>query len=71
MGSSMDEVNALFRLANAKDGFISFHDGRRACLGQKFTMLEARVTLAKLVRELRWELDPEWPRMMTPVCSFP
>ncbi|KAL4925205.1 cytochrome P450 [Aspergillus undulatus] len=65
-GDNMDEINALFRRANAKGGFISFHGGRRACLGQKFAMLEARVTLAFLVKTLRWELDPSWPRMMTP-----
>ncbi|KAL4792951.1 cytochrome P450 [Aspergillus venezuelensis] len=65
-GKNMDEINALFRRANAKGAFISFHGGRRACLGQKFAMLEARVTIAYLVKTLRWELDPTWPRMMTP-----
>ncbi|KAL4886021.1 cytochrome P450 [Aspergillus karnatakaensis] len=65
-GKSIEEIHALFRRANAKGGFISFHGGRRACLGQKFAMLEARVTLAELVRRLRWEVDPEWERMMTP-----
>lgn len=66
----MDEINALFRRANAKGAFISFHGGRRACLGQKFAMLEARVALVALLTSVRWELDPEWPRMMTPVCSL-
>ncbi|BCS29504.1 cytochrome P450 monooxygenase xanG [Aspergillus puulaauensis] len=65
-GSNMDEINALFRRANAKGAFISFHGGRRACLGQKFAMLEARVALVALLTRVRWELDPEWPRMMTP-----
>ncbi|KAL4942188.1 hypothetical protein BDV06DRAFT_212077 [Aspergillus oleicola] len=65
-GNSMDDINALFRRANAKGAFISFHGGRRACLGQKFAMLEARVTLAHLVKNVRWKLDPTWPRMMTP-----
>lgn len=69
-GSNMDEINALFRRANAKGAFISFHGGRRACLGQKFAMLEARVALVALLTRVRWELDPEWPRMMTPVCSL-
>ncbi|KAL2808253.1 cytochrome P450 [Aspergillus granulosus] len=65
-GTKMEDITGLFRLANAKGSFISFHGGRRACLGQKFAMLEARVTLAKLIRELEWEVDPTWPRMMTP-----
>ncbi|KAL4912121.1 cytochrome P450 [Aspergillus aurantiobrunneus] len=65
-GLSIEEMNALFRRANAKGAFISFHGGRRACLGQKFAMLEARVTLARLVSEMGWVVDPAWPRMMTP-----
>ncbi|KAL2864423.1 cytochrome P450 monooxygenase xanG [Aspergillus lucknowensis] len=65
-GTTMDEINALFRRANARGSFISFHGGRRACLGQKFAMLEARVTLAKLVLETAWEVDPLWVRRMTP-----
>lgn len=69
-GSNIDEINALFRRANAKGAFISFHGGRRACLGQKFAMLEARIALVALLGRVRWELDPGWPRMMTPVCSL-
>lgn len=69
-GSNMDDINGLFRRANAKGAFISFHGGRRACLGQKFAMLEARIALVALLGRVRWELDPGWPRMMTPVCSL-
>jgi cytochrome P450 len=66
-GKTIDEINALFRRANAKGAFISFHGGRRACLGQKFAMFEARVAMCELLREVEWEVDPTWVRKMTPV----
>ncbi|RDW61779.1 cytochrome P450 monooxygenase xanG [Aspergillus mulundensis] len=65
-GKSLDEINACFRRANAKGAFISFHGGRRACLGQRFALLEGRVTLARLLRVFRWDVEPGWERGMTP-----
>lgn len=66
-GATMEEVNATFRTANRKGGFIAFHGGRRACLGQRFAMLEARLTVAVLVERLAWRVDPAWRPRMTPV----
>lgn len=68
-GSNMDEINSLYRRVNSRASFIAFHGGRRACLGEKFTLFEARVTLAELVRQVRWKIDPTWERHMTPVRS--
>ncbi|KAL4902281.1 hypothetical protein BDW74DRAFT_169523 [Aspergillus multicolor] len=65
-GRTMEEINSLFRRANAKGAFISFHGGRRACLGQRFALMEGRVTLARLLKEFQWEVDPSWERGMTP-----
>ncbi|EAS35169.3 Dit2 protein [Coccidioides immitis RS] len=65
-GRTVDEINVTFRKANAKGAFISFHGGRRACLGQKFAMFEARIAMAEILRSLRWKIDPTWPRRMTP-----
>lgn len=68
-GLTMEEINATFRTANRKGGFIAFHGGKRACLGQKFAMLEARLTMAVLVERLRWRHDPTWRKRMTPVSG--
>ncbi|KAF4542619.1 Cytochrome p450 family protein [Lasiodiplodia theobromae] len=65
-GATMEEINTTFRTANRKCGFIAFHGGKRACLGQKFAMLEARLTVAVLVERLTWRLDPTWRKRMTP-----
>jgi cytochrome P450 len=66
-GSSIEEINTHYRRSNSRAEFIAFHGGRRACLGQKFAMFEARLTMAVLVTSLKWIIDPAWTRRMTPV----
>lgn len=65
-GTTMEEIQSLYRRANAKGAFISFHGGRRACLGQKFAMQELRITFVELMRGLKWKLDEKWDGKMTP-----
>jgi cytochrome P450 len=65
-GSTNEEINHLYRRANSKGSFISFHGGRRACLGQKFAMQQLRITLTELVRGCRWRVDENWDGRMTP-----
>ncbi|MCJ1485056.1 hypothetical protein MMC06_005229, partial [Schaereria dolodes] len=65
-GSTTDDIRNRFRRANTRAEFISFHGGRRACLGQKFSMLQMRVTLFEVIKALRWSLDPTWAERMTP-----
>ncbi|RYN99210.1 Cytochrome [Alternaria tenuissima] len=65
-GTTNEEINHLYRRANSKGSFISFHGGRRACLGQKFAMQQLRITLAELVRGCRWRVDETWDGRMTP-----
>jgi cytochrome P450 len=65
-GATNEEINHLYRRANSKGSFISFHGGRRACLGQKFAMQQLRITLAELVRGCRWRVDESWDGRMTP-----
>lgn len=69
-GSTTEEVNNLFRKASSKATFISFHGGKRTCLGQKFAMTTARISLAMFLKHLEWNVDPAWPRKMTPVRSY-
>ncbi|KAK4154422.1 Pyoverdine/dityrosine biosynthesis protein-domain-containing protein [Chaetomidium leptoderma] len=59
-GASTAAVQKQYRQRRAKAEFISFHGGRRACLGEKFAMLQMRITLVSLVRESTWKLDPTW-----------
>ncbi|OAL52031.1 Dit2 protein [Pyrenochaeta sp. DS3sAY3a] len=65
-GATNEEINHLYRRANSKGSFISFHGGRRACLGQKFAMQQLRITVVELVRGSRWTVDESWDGRMTP-----
>jgi cytochrome P450 len=65
-GTNMEEINHLYRRANSKGAFISFHGGKRACLGQKWAMQQLRITLVQMVRDLNWKLDETWDGRMTP-----
>lgn len=58
-GSNSEDILKRFRRAKARAEFISFHGGSRACLGEKFALLEMRITLFVLVRHSKWALDPQ------------
>lgn len=68
-GSTYEQISLKYRSAKARAELISFHGGSRACLGEKFALLEMTVTLFVLVKNLEWVLDPEWRDQMTPVNS--
>ncbi|KAH7372295.1 Dit2 protein [Pyrenochaeta sp. MPI-SDFR-AT-0127] len=65
-GDNAEDIQMLFRKTSSKSTFISFHGGRRTCLGIKFAMMGARISISKLLTALEWDLDPSWPKRMTP-----
>lgn len=65
-GLSCQDIQKEYRRRRARAEFISFHGGQRACLGERFALLQLKVTLYVLVKSLRWKLDPAWPDRMTP-----
>lgn len=70
-GRSNQEILSRYRRSKARAEFISFHGGKRACLGEKLALLEMRVSLFVLVKKFSWSLDPEWPDRKTPVsCAY-
>lgn len=66
-GDSPVAIQKQYRQRRAKAEFITFHGGRRACLGEKFAILQMKVTLITLAREFSWALDPTWLHRKTPV----
>lgn len=70
-GLSCQDIQKEYRRRRARAEFISFHGGQRACLGERFALLQLKVTLYVLVKSLRWKLDPAWPDRMTPVSLWP
>jgi cytochrome P450 len=63
-GCTMPEIQGLYRRVRTKGGFVSFHGGRRACLGERFAMLEMRVAVFGLVRRFVMALGKERVWMM-------
>jgi cytochrome P450 len=67
-GDNLIDIHRSYRQRKARAELISFHGGRRACLGEKFALLEMKVSLFVLVGSgLKWRLDPTWADRKTPV----
>lgn len=69
-GETHADISKRYRSARARAEFVSFHGGSRACLGEQFAVLEMRVSLFVLVKNLQWRLDPGWRDRKTPVSSI-
>lgn len=69
-GDSTVAIQKHYRLRRARAEFISFHGGRRACLGEKFAVLQMRITLVTLIQAFTWSLDPSWVDRKTPVQAL-
>ncbi|CAI4038261.1 hypothetical protein SMKI_04G6030 [Saccharomyces mikatae IFO 1815] len=72
-GSDIETIRKNWRTAKNRCTVTGFHGGRRACLGEKLALTEMRITLAEMLRQFRWELDPEWKEKLTPagpLCPF-
>lgn len=65
-GETMEDINHLYRRANSKGAYITFHGGKRACLGQKWALQQLRIAVVQLTRGLNWKLDENWDGHMTP-----
>jgi unspecific monooxygenase len=66
-GTSYEDVQRAYRQRRSRAEFISFHGGRRACLGEKYALMQIKITLFSMVSEFRWKLDPAWPERMSAV----
>ncbi|CAI4056316.1 hypothetical protein N7582_000586 [Saccharomyces uvarum] len=72
-GSDIETIRKNWRIAKNRCTVTGFHGGRRACLGEKLALTEMRITLAEMLRQLEWTLDPEWEEKLTPagpLCPF-
>lgn len=65
-GTSVDEVANKYRTAKSKCTFTAFHGRKRACLGQKFALLEIRRAIAGILETYEFTLHPSWVERFTP-----
>lgn len=66
-GDTVEAIQRFYRQKRSRAEFVSFHGGVRSCLGEKFAVLQLKVTLFVLVGRFQWRLDPSWLDKMTPV----
>ena len=66
-GHDADEVNPTRfehgvskAAANHPNALLSFSQGPRACIGQNFAMLEARIGIAMILQRFSFELSPKY-----------
>ena len=66
-GHTTEAIQRFYRQKRSRAEFVAFHGGVRSCLGEKFALLQLKVTLFVLIQRFTWRLDPTWPDKMTPV----
>ncbi|TQV92713.1 Cytochrome P450 [Cordyceps javanica] len=62
-GTQIAEINALFRLKQARATFIPFSTHSRMCLGMQFALMQLKIGLYELLRELRWSVSDETTKL--------
>ncbi|KAL4798408.1 cytochrome P450 [Aspergillus venezuelensis] len=59
-GTMLKDIQANFRLRNAKGHYIPFSMHSRKCLGQSLVLTEVRLVMFEMVRSLKWVVDPTY-----------
>lgn len=65
-GNSMQEIQEKYAQAKRNAELPAFHGRKRACLGEKFALLEVKAVVSKIVQNFTTSLDPNWEAKLTP-----
>lgn len=65
-GHEIEAIDKAWRRSKNRSALSSFHGGKRACVGEKLAMNEARVAIAELLKRFEWRLSKDWTEKMTP-----
>ncbi|EGC48831.1 conserved hypothetical protein [Histoplasma capsulatum var. duboisii H88] len=69
-GTTVDTIRAKFRRENARGAYIPFNAHARKCLGQGFALLQIKIALFELVRNVEWVLDPGSKMKLARVSNY-
>ncbi|KFX94356.1 hypothetical protein O988_06351 [Pseudogymnoascus sp. VKM F-3808] len=59
-GLTIKEVHYSFRLHQSRGNYITFNGYTRRCLGSGFALMQMKVVLCELVKQLYWTKDPSY-----------
>lgn len=65
-GDTTMEVMKKYTLAKSRCELTAFHGRNRACLGEKFALMEVRKCVVAIVENFEFSLDPTWKEKLTP-----
>ncbi|CUM65540.1 uncharacterized protein PRCAT00003186001 [Priceomyces carsonii] len=70
-GTTTEEITRNYLACKSSSKLAAFHGRKRACLGEKFALYEAKVFITEIVKNFEIELDPTWKDRITsagPIC---
>lgn len=65
-GDSNEEIMKNYKLYKSNSQFSAFHGGKRACLGEKFALFEARMFIKTIISNYKIRLSDHWEEKFTP-----
>lgn len=65
-GFSIEEIKGNYLRAKRESTMPAFHGRRRACLGEKFALLQMRIVLIDILKNFCLALDTQWEERFTP-----
>lgn len=65
-GSRLEEIEHTYLTAKRTSTLPAFHGRKRACLGEKFALNEAKACVASILTQYRVTLDKKWAERLTP-----
>ncbi|GEQ69223.1 hypothetical protein JCM33374_g2894 [Metschnikowia sp. JCM 33374] len=65
-GTTEKEIMAKYNLAKSRCELTAFHGRNRACLGEKFALMEVRKCVVAILENFEFSLDPAWKEQITP-----
>ncbi|KAK6459979.1 Dit2 protein [Scheffersomyces coipomensis] len=72
-GHTLEEINSNYSIAKRNAQLPAFHGGKRACLGEKFALLETRAVVVEILTNYDISLAENWKDKLTPagpVCPL-